>query len=87
VITDENRRGWEEHANEMWVHQIASFVSQSKLSAAQDVKYGYDPMPAKVGSLCSRALRMVEVEEVGPFGDSGNESSKARLLCLAPFLP
>jgi hypothetical protein len=43
MITDDNRRGWEEYATQTWGHQMESFNSQLKYSAAQDVKYGYKP--------------------------------------------
>lgn len=56
VISNEDRRGWEEYATEAMSHQMESFVSQTKLSAAQDVKFGYDPMPAKLAGTGGRAL-------------------------------
>ena len=56
IITNEDRRGWEEYATEMSGHQMQSFLSQTKLSAAQDVKYGYDPIPAQLGGAGGRAL-------------------------------
>lgn len=85
LITDENRRGWEEYATETWGHQMASFASQTKLSAAQDIKYGYDPMPAKLvaGGSGSRAL-MLE-EEVEEQEEVGGEFSTLHQLQDAYF--
>jgi hypothetical protein len=63
VVTDEDRRGWEEYATQTKGHQMEAFLSQTKLSAAQDVKYGYDPMPVGAGA-GGRALMTQEVDEI-----------------------